>query len=136
MTSTPIVPQLVVPSVAAMAGTPDQTLMIQKLMNEVDKMKAEQASFHQQAAFGKAVNKTSNHIVDLLTTNKRSREEKKELPEDPIMVTWSPRGEKAVDDNHATFSLSIRRLMKQPNEDPKVYWSKAKYLLKIEPNLR
>jgi hypothetical protein len=26
--------------------------------------------------------------------------------------------------------------MKQPNEDPKVYWSKAKYLLKIEPNLR
>ena len=39
VTSTPLVPQLVVPSVAAMAGTPDQTLMIQKLMNEVDKKK-------------------------------------------------------------------------------------------------
>jgi hypothetical protein len=60
-----------------MAGTPDQTLTIQKLLNEVDKMKAEQASFRQQAAFGEAINKTSSHIVDLLTTNKRSREEKK-----------------------------------------------------------
>ena len=64
VTSTPIVPQLVVPSVAAMAGTPDQTIMIQKLLHEVDKMKAAQASFCQQAAFGEAINKTSKHIVD------------------------------------------------------------------------
>ena len=135
-TSTPIGALNTVPSVVGMTGTPDQSIMIQKLLHEVDKMKAQQASFCQQAAFGEAINKTSKHIVDLLTTNKRSREEKRELPESPIMVTWSPRGEKALDDNHSTFSWSIRRLMKQPNEDPKVYWSKAKYLLKIEPNLR
>jgi hypothetical protein len=30
---------------------------------------------------------TSNHIVDMLTSNKRVREEKKELPEDPILAT-------------------------------------------------
>ena len=41
-----------------------------------------------------------------------------------------------MDDNHSTFAWSIQRLVKQPNEDPKVYWSKAKYQLKIEPNLR
>ena len=68
-------------------------------------------------------------LVELLTTNKRVREEKKELPEDPILATWSLRGEKTVDDNHSQFAWEIRRLVKQPNADPKVYW-------KVEPNLR
>ena len=52
-------------------------------------------------------------MVELLTTNKRVREEKKELPEDPVLVTWSPRGEKAVDDNHSHFAWGIRRLAKR-----------------------
>ena len=110
--------------------------MIQKLMDEVQNMKTEHASFRQQAAIGEALNKTSGHMVELLTTSKRVREEMKELPEDPVLVTCSPRGEKAVDDNHSQFAWEIRRLVKQPNADPKVYWAQAKYKMKVEPNLR
>ena len=123
-----------------MQGTPaqgdGQIVLIQKLMDDVQSMKAEHANFRKQAAIGDALNKTSGHMVELLTTNKRVREEKKELPEDPILATWSPRGEKAVDDNHSQFAWEIRRLVKQPNADPKVYWAKAKYKMKVEPNFR
>ena len=33
------------------------------------------------------------HMAELLNSSKRVREEKKELPEDPVLATWSPRGE-------------------------------------------
>jgi hypothetical protein len=132
VTSTPVVS-----SIATVPGTTAQgdrqVILIQKLMDEVQNMKTEQASFRQQAAIGEALNKTSGHMVELPNTSKRVREEKKELPEDPVLVTWSPRGEKAVDDNHSQFAWGILRMVTQAN---KVYWSQAKYKMKVEPNLR
>ena len=94
-----------------------QANLIQKLMDEVQSMKKEQANFRQQAAIGDALNKTSNHMAELLSSSKRVREEKRELPEDPVLTTWSPRGEKAVDDNHTEFAWDIRRLVKQPIQE-------------------
>ena len=113
-----------------------QANLIQKLLDEVTSMKAEQASFRQQASIGDALNKTTNHMAELISSSKRVREEKKEMPEDPVLATWSPKGENAVDDNHRHFAWEIRRAYKQPNEDPRVYWAKAKYRMKVEPNLR
>ena len=67
---------------------------------------------------------------------KRVREEKKEMAKDPIVDVWSPREEKATDDNHTKFAWGIRRMLKQPNADPKSYWDQAKYKMQVKPNLR
>jgi hypothetical protein len=121
---------------ATLALGAGQANLIQRLMDEVTNMKAEQANFRQQASIGDALNKTSNHMAELINSSKRVREEKKEMPEDPVLATWSPKGENAVDDNHKDFAWEIRRSYKQPNADPRVYWAKAKYRMKVEPNLR
>jgi hypothetical protein len=75
-------------------------------------------------------------MEELINSNKRVREEKKELPEDPIVEVWSPREEKATDDSHTKFVWGILRMVKQPNADPKSYWDQAKYKMQVKPNLR
>ena len=56
----------------------------------------------------------------------RERGKKREMTEDPILEVWSPREQKAVDDNHIKFAWAVRRMVKQPNADPKSYWDQAK----------
>jgi hypothetical protein len=131
---------LVAPSLVSVQGTSaqndGQAVLIQKMMEQMQRMEAEEAHFRQQAAIGETLNMTSNYMMDLVNASKRVREEKKELPEEPVLVTWSSRGEKAVDDNHTEFAWEVRRMVKQPNAHPKEYWSQAKYKMKVEPNLR
>ena len=80
--STPVVSSTpIVPSTPTVQGTPaqgdGQAVLIQKLMDEVLSMKTEHANFRQQAAIGEALNKMSSHMVELLTSTKRVREEKR-----------------------------------------------------------
>ena len=51
---------------ATLALGAGQANLIQRLMDEVTNMKAEQANFRQQASIGDALNKTSNHMAELL----------------------------------------------------------------------
>ena len=55
--------------------------------------------------------------------------------EEPVLAIWSERGDKAVDDLHTQFAWSIRRLYRQPNTCPDDYWSRAKYLSQVVPNV-
>ena len=65
-------------------------------------------------------------------SDKRSRSPS-EAPETPVVVCIKLEGS---DDNHKVFCWELRRLYKNPNCDPKTYWSEAKYPVKVVPNLR
>ena len=99
-----------------------QVQMYPALQPKVQNLRNEHANFKQQASIGEVLSKTSNQMVELINSNKRVREEKKEMPEDPILEVWSPREEKATDDNHTKFAWGVRRMVKQPNADTKSYW--------------
>ena len=124
----------------AAANTPTkgdgQANLIQKLLDEVQSLRTEHANFRQQASIAEVFSKTSDKMMEVVNSNKRERGEKKEMPEDPILEVWSPRDEKAVDDNHNKYAWAVRRMVKQPNADPKNYWDQAKYKMQIKPNLR
>ena len=84
------------------------------------------------------VKMNSNTMGALINSQKRApvKEKKYEQPEEPIKVVWSEEGEKLEDDNHSQIAWRCRRLYKQPNMDPKAYWEKAGYTLKVSPNLK
>ena len=110
--------------------------MIQKLLDEVQRLRNEHANFRQQASIAEVFSKTSDNMMEVVNSNKRERGEKKEMPEDPILEVWSHKDETVVDDNHSKCAWTERRMVKQLNADPKHYWDQAKYKLQIKPNLR
>ena len=56
-----------------------------------------------------------------------------EAPEAPILIKKEI---KVEDDNHTILCWEFRRLYKQPNLEPKLYWKEAKYQQEIRPNLQ
>ena len=108
-----------------------------KLEREVTELKLMVAKLEGQSQVKDLVKMNSDTMGVLLSNQKRAADDKKkEQPEEPIKAVWSGEGEKAEDDNHTLFAWGCRRLFKQPNADPKGYWEKANYNLKVAPNLK
>ena len=109
-----------------------------ELEREVKKLQLMVAKLEGQSLVTDMVKMNVDTMGALISNQKRAamQEKKSEQPEAPITDVWSEEGERVEDDNHSTFAWGCRRLYKQPNADPKSYWEKAGYKMKVAPNLR
>ena len=109
-----------------------------EMEKELKRLQLQVAKLEGQSVVTDIVKMNADTMGVIISNQKRAamQEKKSEQPEAPIMEVWSEEGERVEDDNNSIFAWGVRRLYKQPNADPKSYWEKAGYKMKVSPNLR